>query len=143
MAGDWSKGGLRYKRLKRKVPELLAPERTEGFFIAVAAQGDWERAERNWAVPRARTLTKRETVVAVTDEHLCLIPLKGPATFSWALDDPVRYPLASSAIEWDGKVLRVQGAGYGPVAFHQEDAERVAAFALRRAHPDGPARAEG
>lgn len=143
MAGDWTKGGLRYKRLKRKVPELLAPERMEGFFIAVAAEGDWERAERQWAVPRTRSLTKRETVVAVTDQHLCLIPLKGPATFSWALGDPVRYPLARSAIEWDGKVLRVQGAGYGPVAFHQEDAERVAAFALRQAGRERPAPAGG
>lgn len=133
MAGDWSKGGLRYKKLKRKVPETLAPERVEGFFIAVAAEGAWERRERRWATQGLRGLTKREVVVAVTDEHLVVIPLKGPGVFSWALDDPIRLPLSSTPVGWDGKVLRIGDASYGPVAFHEEEAERVAAFVLPRA----------
>ena len=36
----------------------------------------------------------------------------------------------ATPLGWDGRVLRVGDAGYGPIAFHQEEAERVAAFAL-------------
>jgi hypothetical protein len=119
------KGGLRYKRLKRAVPEYLAPERVRAFFIAV-------RDERQPLLSMTQTegavkaLTAREFVVALTDEKLYLIRMGGLGVFSARLEETEREFAATEApVEWREGKLVIAGELFQPFHYHDEDAQHL------------------
>lgn len=124
MPGDWKKGGLRYRRLKRAVPEYLAPESVRAFFIAVRDElHPLETMDEEGAI---RALATREFVVALTDEKLYLLRMGGLGVFSARLEGTEREFAASEApVEWrDGKFV-IAGEVFQPFHYHDEDAERL------------------
>ncbi len=124
MPGDWKKGGLRYKRLKRAVPEYLAPETVRAFFIAVRDEREpLEAMDEEGAI---RALATREFVVALTDEKLYLLRMGGLGVFSARLEGTEREFAASEApVEWSGGKLVIAGEVFQPFHYHDEDAERL------------------
>jgi hypothetical protein len=119
------KGGLRYKRLKRAVPEYLAPESVRAFFVAV-------RDERQPLHTMTKTkgavkaLRAREFVVALTDERLYLLRMGGLGVLSARLEGTEREFAAKEApVEWrEGKFV-IAGEVFQPFHYHDEDAEHL------------------
>jgi hypothetical protein len=126
MAGDMMKGGLRYKRIKKALPGLLAPEHLDAFFIAVIGEGGLSDFMARQGHHGVKGLRVREFVVAATNKSLVVLPITGVGTFSAKLGDPiVQTPLDSAATSWDGETLTIDGQPFGPIAFHKEDALAV------------------
>jgi hypothetical protein len=125
MPNDWMKGGLRYKRLKRAVPEYLAPETVRAFFIAVAAERQplHTMTKTEGAV---RALETREFVVALTDEKLYLLRMGGLGVFSARLEGTEReFAAAEAPVEWKAGKFVLAGEVFQPFHYHDEDAEHL------------------
>lgn len=132
MAGDWKKGGLRYKRLKRGVPEYLAPEIVRAFFIAV--RGEREPLETMDEASVFDALATREFVVALTDEKLYLLRMGGLGFFSARLEGTEReFPAAEAPVEWRDGTFVLAGEVFQPFHYHDEDAKHVIQLLRRRA----------
>lgn len=122
--GDWKKGGLRYKRLKRAVPDYLAPEKVRAFFIAV--RGERQPLETMDEKRSIEALATREFVVALTDEKLYVLRMGGFAVFSARLEGVEReFPVSEAPVEWrEGKFV-LAGEVFQPFYYHDEDAQRL------------------
>lgn len=118
---NWSRGGVRYAKLRAVVPEFLAPESVLSFFVAVDGRGGKARLANPF------TPFQREYVVAVTDENVVALRLKLPGVFRASIADEVlRRDRWSVKAEWREDQLFLEGQRFGPIAFHEEDAEEVA-----------------
>jgi hypothetical protein len=124
MPGDFMKGGLRYKRLKKAVPERVAPEALRVFFIGVP---DKRQDPSVRVTAAARALLKKEVVIAVTDERLHLIPITGAGVFSSKLGETLEtHPVASAPVRWDGSFFTVGERVFQPFSYHDDDAAEAA-----------------
>lgn len=79
LISDWQKGGLRYAKLKRVVPEFLAPVRLDAFFVAVRSRGGRFRLFNPF------TPLQREYVIAATNENAIVLSCGGRACSERAL----------------------------------------------------------
>jgi hypothetical protein len=118
---DWKKGGLRYQKLQEKVPAFLAPTQLLGFFVAVRKRGGKARLLNPF------TPFQREYVIAATNDGVAVLRLRRPGVFRASIAETVyQAPAREADVDWrDGKFV-VGRTKYQPIAFHQEDAERVA-----------------
>lgn len=121
MTTDWQKGGLRYLKLKEIVPDFLAPAEVRGFFVAVRRHGGMFRLLNPFSP------LQREYVIAATTEGAIVLRLRRPGVFRASIAQAVyRAPAEEATVGWrEGRIL-IGGVEYEPIAFHQEDAERVA-----------------
>jgi len=116
---DWLKGGLRYAKLKDIVPEYLAPEPVEAFFVAVGGRGRWPR------LLNPLSPFQREYVVAVTAKKVFVLRLKRPAVFRASIDKIVSETRREAAAKWDNGRVVLGETSYWPISFHSEDAEEL------------------
>ncbi len=118
---DWQKGGLRYLKLKELVPDFLAPAQIRGFFVAVRNHGGKFRLFNPF------TPLQREYVIAATTDGVAVLRLRRPGVFRASIADVLYQASAEQAgVDWHDGRFAVGGVKYQPIAFHQEDAERVA-----------------
>lgn len=118
---EWQKGGIRYAKLKEIVPEYLAPAEVQAFFVGVKGRGG--------AIRLINPLSplQREYVIATTTEGLVVLRLRRPGVFRASIKGTVLSKSKSDAdVAWSDGRLVVDGETYQPIAFHREDAERVA-----------------
>lgn len=120
---DWQKGGLRYAKLKEIVPEYLSPAEVLAFFVAVTSAGGSTR------LVNPLSPLQREYVLAATTRGLVILRLRRPGVFRASIRDTIYEGHDPSAVRWDGSKFVVDGRPYVPIAFHREDAERVAKLA--------------
>ncbi len=114
------KGGLRYKRLKRKVGEELGDEGLEAFFIGTAKEMGY-RAHRG----SLSSLKADEYVLAVTSRAVHVIEMGGMGVFSAKLDGHVsEIPLGEASAALDDRVVTLDGRDFHVFPYHDEDAER-------------------
>lgn len=120
---DWLKGGLRYAKLKGSVPEYLAPEPVEAFFVAVAGRGRLPR------LLNPLSPFQREYVIATTSGKVVVLRLKRPGVFR-ATIDKVSYETRreGASIEWDAGKVVLAGTEYWPISFHGDDAKELVAL---------------
>jgi hypothetical protein len=123
-SSDWSKGGLRYSKLKAIVPEYLAPEPVEAFIVAVAGRRRLPRLLNPFSP------FQREYVIASTPGKVVVLRLKRPGVFRAAIDK-ISYETQreSAAIRWDAGKVVLAGTDYWPISFHGEDAKELVALA--------------
>jgi hypothetical protein len=123
---DWQRGGLRYLKLKEIVPEFLKPALVREFFVAVRSRGGMFRLINPFSP------LQREYVIAVTNDEVVVLSLRRPGVFRASIAGIYyRVPIAEADIQWaDGKFV-VGGRTYHPVAFHDQDAEKLAELASR------------
>jgi hypothetical protein len=117
---DWQKGGLRYAKLKKTVPEFLAPVRVDAFFVAVRRRGG------RFRLFNPLTPFQREYVIAATNDGVFVLKLRRPGVFRASISGICLRGAADrlqASLE-DGKVV-LGSTSYQPIAFHQPDAERV------------------
>ena len=122
-ASEWQKGGLRYAKLKEIVPAYLAPAEVLAFFVGVRSAGGRFRLINPF------TPLQREYVLAATTDGLAILRLRRPGVFRASIRDTLYESQPPIKIAWeDGKVVVDDKRAYVPIAFHQEDAERVVAL---------------
>jgi len=106
--GTWSKGGLRYTRLRSKVTAAF-PDVTK-WFIATSASADKQEAmfdqRRNEAAVLGNLFAK-ENVVAVSATQVAVFPVKGPGIFGMGLGEPTVRSLADVACAFDPAVPQI------------------------------------
>lgn len=118
---DWQRGGIRYLKLKEIVPEFLKPAEVQAFFIAVRSHGGIFRLINPF------TPMQREYVIAATDDGVVVLQLRRPGVFRASIAGVVYRASADEATaKWQDGKFAVGGVAYHPIAFHHEDAERVA-----------------
>lgn len=118
---DWKKGGLRYLKLKELVPAFLAPAEVQVFFVAVRRHGGKIR------LVNPLTPFQREFVIAATTDGVAVLRMRRPGVFRASIAGVVCLASANDAdVKWHNGRLSVCGVHYQPIAFHREDAERVA-----------------
>jgi hypothetical protein len=123
---DWLKGGLRYAKLKNAVPDYLAPEPVDAFFIAVAGRGRLPRLLNPFSP------LQREYVVAVTAEKVIVLRLKLPGVFRATIDKVVYEARREDvAIRWDNDKVVLGNTDYWPISFHGDDAEELVSLVQR------------
>lgn len=119
----WEKGGLRYQKLKKLVPAFLAPADVEAFFVGVRGRGGMPRLANPF------TPLQREYVIAATSDGVVVLRLRLPGVFRASIAGVAHWaPRDGANVQWQDGQLIVDGDSYGPIAFHEEDAERVAAL---------------
>jgi hypothetical protein len=115
--GEWKKGGIRYAKLKRVVPEFLAPAEVLGFFVAVRYAGGPVRLVNPF------TPFQTEYVVAATDRGAVVLRLRRPGVFRAAIAGVEhRGPGGGVGLEPRRGRLTVGGVEYQPISFHRDDA---------------------
>lgn len=116
---DWQKGALRYAKLKRVVPEFLAPAPVRSFFVSVRSNG-------RFRLLNPLSPLQREFVVAVTDDEVVILTLRRPGVFRASIAGVAyRSKLAQANVGWrDGK-CDVDGVNYRPISYHDEDARNL------------------
>lgn len=118
---EWKKGGFRYKRLRRRLEDFFSPAQLDGFCVALRERSAARRLF-NLFVP-----FEREYVFTATDDGVFVLRLRRPGVFSSKiLDQAYDEPFDYSAVGWHEGALVVDGERYRPIAFHKEDAERLA-----------------
>jgi hypothetical protein len=122
----WKKGGLRYRRLKQRVPEFLSPAKVDAFFVAVRKRG------RIPELLNPLSPLQHEYVIAATSDGVSVLRLRRPGVFSATITG-IEYEAALDAanIEWREGRLALDGVEYFPIAFHNDDAEQVAELLVR------------
>jgi len=122
---EWQKGGLRYAKLKKLVPEFLKPASSRLFFVAVRKRGGLVR------LCNPLTPLQREFVVAATDRGITVLSLRRPGVFRASIGGVV---YEGSVEQADVKLteggLSVGGVTYEPIAFHKQDAEELGRLTL-------------
>jgi hypothetical protein len=121
---DWQKGGLRYTKLTERVPEFLAPATAHAFFVAVRNRGGLFRLVNPF------TVLQREYVIAATTDGIVVLKLRRPGVFRATIAGKV-YEGPGEDVAWHDGTFEVAGSGYQPIAFHSDDAERVAELAVQ------------
>jgi hypothetical protein len=117
---EWQKGGLRYAKLKEIVPAYLAPAKVLAFFVGVRSRGGAFRLINPF------TPLQREYVLAATTDGLAILRLRRPGVFRASIRETVYEGKPPIDIAWeDGNVVVDGKLLYAPIAFHQEDAQRV------------------
>jgi hypothetical protein len=118
---DWKKGGLRYAKLQELVPAFLSPAHVSVFFVAVKGWGGKTR------LLNPLTPFQREYVIALTAEEIAVLKLRRPGVFRASIAGTVyQAPRGQVDVKWRNGKFTVDGRTYQPIAFHHEDAERVA-----------------
>lgn len=115
---DWQKGGIRYAKLKKIVPDYLAPEVVQAFFVAVRGAGKGR-------LFNPFTPFVREFVIAVTPDGIRVLQLKLPGVFRASIKHQV-FEGTGGVVSWNGERMVIDGTSYRPISFHAEDAEKVA-----------------
>lgn len=82
---DWAKGGLRYLKLKERVPAFLAPTEVKAFFVAVKGRGGKVRL----VIPL--TPFQREFVIVATTDGTLVLRLHSPGAFRASIAGVVYY----------------------------------------------------
>jgi hypothetical protein len=117
---DWQKGGMRYAKLTKIVPEFLAPEQVQAFFVGVKGGG-------RFRLINPFSPLQREYVIAATTEYLVVLRLRRPGVFRASVADVVyRVKSKEADLQWENGELTVGNVSYRPISFHGEDAEEVA-----------------
>jgi hypothetical protein len=120
--GDWKKGGLRYRKLKRIVPSYLEPAELHGFFVGVPVSGGTLRLANPFT-----PLFQREYVIAATSDGVSVLRLRLPGVFRASISGRVYEQSGNDPeVRWDGQTFVVGGESYRPIAYHDEDAALVA-----------------
>lgn len=123
MISEWEKGGLRYAKLKKLVPEFMAPSRVEVFFVGVKGR---RRISR---LLNPLSPFQREYVIAATVEGLVVLRLRRPGVFRASISGIVcREEKDAVRVRWEGGLLTVGGSSYSPISFHERDAEQLASL---------------
>ncbi|MET0558902.1 MAG: hypothetical protein ABW065_09570 [Solirubrobacterales bacterium] len=116
----WQKGGLRYAKLQRIVPDFFAPEKALAFFVGVKSRGGETRLLNPF------TPFQREYVIAVTADELAVLRLRLPGVFRASIAGvDYRSPRANLAFEWKDGRLSLGHVSYAPISFHGQDAEQL------------------
>lgn len=72
---------------------------------------------------------QRAYVIAATTDGIVVLKLRLPGVFRASISGVVyEAPKGSAKVQWQEGRLIVDGVTYAPIAFHQEDAERVVAL---------------
>jgi hypothetical protein len=121
---DWQKGGLRYAKLMKIVPEFLAPEQVRAFFVGVKGGG-------RFRLINPFSPLQREYVIAATTDYLVVLRLRRPVVFRASIAD-VAYRVKSKEadLQWENGELTVGDVSYQPISFHGQDAEEVARLSM-------------
>lgn len=123
---DWLKGGLRYAKLKDVVPDYLAPDLVEAFFVAVAGRGRLPRLLNPFSP------LQREYVIAITAEKVFVLRLKLPGVFRASIDKTFyETRRENTAITWDNGRVVIGDTGYWPISFHGDDAKELVSMIQR------------
>lgn len=117
---EWQKGGIRYAKLKRIVPEFLAPDPLRVFIVAVRRRGGLFR------LFNPLNFLQREYVVAATDTKIVVLWLRRPGVFRASIGG-IAYEGSSrqTNVGWRAGKLTVNDISYEPIAFHRQDAEEL------------------
>lgn len=119
---DWQKGGLRYAKLKRVVPEFLAPAPVRSFFVGV-------RSGRRFRLLNPFSPLRREYVLAVTDDEVVILRLRRPGVFRASIAGiAYRANLDQASVAWNNGRCVVNRVDYHPITYHSEDAKQLAAL---------------
>ena len=131
---EWQKGGVRYAKLKRIVPEYLSPRMANAFFVAVNSGGGRARLANPF------TPFQREYVLVASSGKLVVLALRLAGVFRASIKGIVFDGSPDDAeLRWRNGTLLVNGMPYEPISFHEEDAHKVAEeLGLQRARPSGP-----
>jgi|GEM_PF-2410693 len=118
---EWQRGGVRYAKLKRIVPEYLDPREVDAFFVAVNSGGGSARLVNPF------TPFQREYVLVASSGQLVILALRRPGVFRASIKGVVfdRSP-DEAELQWRDGTLFVDKMPYEPISFHDEDARAVA-----------------
>jgi len=120
---DWQKGGVRYAKLKRIVPEFLEPATVHAFFVGVRNGG-------RFRLLNPFSPLQREFVVAVTDDEVVILSLRRPGVFRASIAGVIyRSKLEDSNVAWNNGSCDVDGVNYRPISYHDDDARHLANLA--------------
>jgi hypothetical protein len=118
---EWQKGGIRFAKLKRIVPEYLDPRKVDAFFVAVNSGGGKSRLVNPF------TPFQREYVVAACSGRVVVLALRRPGVFRASIKGTVFDGSPEGAdVQWRDGTLFVNKLPYEPISFHEEDAQAVA-----------------
>lgn len=117
---DWTKGGMRYVNLRRRLQDSLAPAEVQAFFIGVT-----HRPATIYPLIFA-PLFLHEYAIALTSEGISVFRLRLPGVFSWAIDEMVyAADINTAQLERQKKKVVVNGVAYYPFPFQSKDAEQL------------------
>lgn len=95
---EWQKGGVRFAKLKRIVPEYLDPRKVDAFFVAVNSGGGKSRLVNPFAP------FQREYVVAASSGRLVILALRRPGVFRASIKGTVFDGSPEEAeVQWRGR----------------------------------------
>lgn len=118
---DWLKGGTRYRKLKERVSDYLAPSRVQAFFVGI------QRHSGRFQLFNPLVIFRPEYVIAVTTDKVLVLRLRRPAVYRASIAEiEHEEPRDIANVAWSGRDLIVGGANYRPIPFHRGDAEDVA-----------------
>lgn len=131
---DWQKGGVRYAKLKRIVPEYLSPRKVDAFFVGVNSGGGKARLANPF------TPFQREYVLIASSGRLVVLALRRPGVFRASIKGIVFDGSPDEAeLRWRDGTLFANKMPYEPISFHEEDAQTVAKeLGLYSPSPLGP-----
>jgi hypothetical protein len=115
---DWERGGLRYLRLKERLPSYLAPRPVRAFFVACRGRGRLSTFSH---------LFRREYVIAATDDGVIVVRMRRPAIVSARFTGLVAELRSDDPrVGWDDEAFIICGRDYRPIQHHEEAADDVA-----------------
>jgi hypothetical protein len=115
---DWERGGIRYLKLKERLPRYLAPRQVRAFFVACRGQ------ER---LSTFSHIFRREYLIAATDRGVVVVRMRRPAIVSARFSGIVDEPGADdSQLIWNDGALMIAGSAYRPIQHHEAAADEVA-----------------
>jgi hypothetical protein len=124
---DYERGGLRYLRLKARLPNYLEPRPVRAFFVACRGRGHLSTFSH---------IFRREYAIAATDEGVVVVRIRRPAIVSTRLDEIVAELQAGDPqLTTDDDAFVIAGRDYRPIQHHEKAADEVARW-LRPARED-------
>jgi len=76
---------------------------------------------------------QREYVIAATNDEIVVLRLRRPGVFRASIAGiHYRVPISEADIKWADDKFEVGGHAYQPIAFHDQDAGKVAGLASHR-----------
>lgn len=115
---DWERGGLRYLKLRERLPLYLAPRQVRAFFVACRGHGRLSTFSH---------MFRREYAVAATDRGVVVVRMRRPAIVSATLSGMVAELAADDPqLTWTDGAFVIAGRDYRPIRHHEAAADEVA-----------------